>query len=305
MAEIPYFFETPVPKYFRENGWFECEHMFKFVNWAFSKCQTIPHKTVIHGKEILLAPYEFIAGRLTSPKECFLTENIFRNQLISLQKGGLLKKSTNSLTNKYTCYIWVTACFSKKINQQNNQQSTNSQPTVNHESEEKKSILKEDHPSTPSGSTNGMTDDFSSQLEKIEVYPGIFLCQDELDACIKIKGNVEKVKEAMEFIQKNPRRKHPITDWVNALTRWKIEDKSKARFEDNLVFAEKICEEFAEFLSPGPWYCRMSRDKKKDQRGLLFYSSSSYQEAFFVPVTDGEFRKKCEDFIKNKKMRKE
>jgi hypothetical protein len=136
MAKIPYYFETPIPTYFRENGFFECEHMFKFVMWAFSRCQTIPHTERKFGREIHLAAYEFIAGRLSSPKECFLSENVFRNQINQLLKAGLLIKSTNSITNKYTCYVWVVERFTTQNtnsnNQQNNQQITNRQPTDNH-----------------------------------------------------------------------------------------------------------------------------------------------------------------------------
>lgn len=133
MSKIPYNFETPIPRYFRQNGWFENEHMFKFISWAFTRCQTISHKEVKYGREILLQPYEFIAGRLSSPKECFLSENIFRQQINQLVGGGMLVKTTNSLTNKYTCYIWMTERFSEFDNQQNNQQITNRSPTDHHE----------------------------------------------------------------------------------------------------------------------------------------------------------------------------
>jgi hypothetical protein len=147
MAKLPYFFETPVPKYFKENGWFESEHMFKYVTWAFSRCQTIPHKIFIEGKEITLEPFEFISGRLSSPKECFLTENIFRNQQKILLNAHLLKKTTNSLTNHFTCYIWSTERFSRINNQQNNQPLTNHQPTINHKqrtkTEDLRPLLKE------------------------------------------------------------------------------------------------------------------------------------------------------------------
>ena len=132
MSKIPYFFETPTPKYFRENGWFENENMYKFVNWAFARCQSIHHKEVVYGREITLSPFEFIAGRLTSPKECFLSENIFRNQINQLITAGILVKTPNSLTNKYTCYRWVTERFQINNNQQKNQQITNRQPTDNH-----------------------------------------------------------------------------------------------------------------------------------------------------------------------------
>lgn len=140
MSEIPYYFETPIPRYFRENGWFECEHMFKLVHWAFARCQNVAHTEIKFGREIHLAAYEFIAGRLSSPIECFLSENVFRNQLLKLEKAGLLKKTTNSLTNKYTCYVWVTDRFQGNNNQQNNQQATNRQPTDNHKERIKKDI---------------------------------------------------------------------------------------------------------------------------------------------------------------------
>ncbi len=143
-SKIPYLFETPIPKYFREHGWFDNEHTFKFVTWAFSRCHIRPHVELIYGKEINLAPYEFLASRLSSPQECFLSENIFRNQLISMQKANLLKKTTNCLTNKYTCYIWLTDSFCKMNNQQNNQQGrkkiTNRQPTPLYKSESEENI---------------------------------------------------------------------------------------------------------------------------------------------------------------------
>ena len=90
-TKIPYYFSAPVPLYFKENGWLESENMFKFIHWAFSKCQTRAHKCVKYGREITFQPYEFMAGRLTSHKECFLTENVFRNQLILLERGGTQK----------------------------------------------------------------------------------------------------------------------------------------------------------------------------------------------------------------------
>jgi len=169
MSEIPYFFETPVPKYFRENGWFDSEHMFKYVIWAFSRCRSQPHKVVIEGREITLAPFEFISGRLTSSKECFLTENIFRNQQKIMLKAGLLKKSTNSLTNHFTCYIWVTERFYKINNQPNNQPLTNHQPTINHKEDIKKEDIRRNQPQTPSSSaaSDGLVGSVPSNEEKI------------------------------------------------------------------------------------------------------------------------------------------
>jgi len=333
MAKIPYYFETPVPKYFRENGWFESEHMFKFVVWAFSKCQSVPHTENRYGRDIHLAPFEFIAGRLSSPKECFLSENTFRAQIRQLVENGILVKTDNSLKNKYTCYRWVveklngqqkiTNCsevavsiidqqnnqqFSEENgvenNQQNNQQITNRKPTDNHKSEDKKIRSKrKDHPSIPSYDSR-TTDDFSFEKEKIEIVAGVSLTQEDLDFCLKIKGDIEKVRNAIEFIQNSKKRKHPIADWPNALMKWKIENKSQTKVQDHLAYTEKLCKEFENHDDGRGWRCYMYHDRKKDQRGILFEPQSSYQEAYFVALVDGELKEKCENFINMKKMRK-
>jgi hypothetical protein len=145
MSELPYYFITPVPKYFIETGWFQNENTYKFVTWAFSVCSTKTHKIVHDGREITLAPFEFIAGRNSSSQACFLTIAEFRNQLNLMLKAGLLKKSTNSVTNRFTCYIWSTDRFSRSSNQLNDQLSTNSQPTLNH-NPDIENLRSKDHP---------------------------------------------------------------------------------------------------------------------------------------------------------------
>jgi len=137
MSKIPYFFDTPVPKYFRETGWFDNENTFKFVNWAFARCSTQAHKVVVDSKEITLAPFEFIAGRLTSPKECFLTEKQFRGQLNSLLDADLLKKGANSRANRFTTYIWVTERFCRIEGQQKGRLRANKGPTKGHNQEQR------------------------------------------------------------------------------------------------------------------------------------------------------------------------
>lgn len=144
----------PIPRYFTTARWFESENTLRFVMWAFSKCQSIPHREVIGTTPVLLQPFEFVAGRLTSPAECFMTESAFRNQLSAMKKAGLLKKTTNSVTNQFTCYIWVTECFSEMNDQRNNQhydQRTSNVTTTN-----KREILREKknhHHPEPSSST--------------------------------------------------------------------------------------------------------------------------------------------------------
>lgn len=112
MSKIPYLFETPVPKYFRENGFFENENTWKFITWAFSKCSSQPYTIKYDNCDITLQPYEFICGRNKSSSECFLTPKEFRGQLISLSKMHLIKKGANSRANRFSSYIWLVESFS-------------------------------------------------------------------------------------------------------------------------------------------------------------------------------------------------
>jgi hypothetical protein len=304
MAEIPYFFETPVPKYFRENGWFTTPNTILFVTWAFSKC-SIDARTVVHDhREIKLAPFEFITGRAKSSAESLLTEDAFKHQLKMMLNAGLLKKTPNSTPNRFTCYIWLTDRFCKTHAQLNAVLTPNSRPTERPQSRRKKNRSKEDHPSIPSFNSDELkTDDFSFENEKVEIIPGVWLAQVEIDACILIKGNLEEVKKAIEYIQNSKRRKHPISDWPNALAKWKIENKAHNTIQEHIIHTEKLCKEFEDFEQGNGWRCRMYNDTKKDQRGILFEYQTPYQESFFVSLLEGELKIKCNDFIKNKNMR--
>ncbi len=190
-------------------------------------------------------------------------------------------------------------------NDRSNDQVTTDQRPTNDELRKIKKDKKDHHP-YPSAS--GLTDDFSSkggeEEAKTEIYEGVFLSPQDLALCLKIKGTIEKVKASIEFIQKNPKRTSEITDWPNALSKWKIEGKTKARMQDHVAYAESLCAEFPEFNSGRGWRCYEYNDRKKDQRGLLFENESPYQDPFFLPLIDGEFRSRCEEFIKTKNMRK-
>jgi hypothetical protein len=218
------------------------------------------------------------------------------------------KKSTTGATTIGTLVkLSDNRIYDINLNESNhhiNHRPTTGQPPANHDQERRRMNKNDHHPQTPSSPKKMMTDDFSS-IQKIEIYPGVFLSQSDLDLCIKIKGDMEKLKQSIEFIQNSPRRKSEITDWPNALSRWKIENKSKNRIEENLAFAEKLSKTFSEFKDGNGWRCYIYLDKKKDQRGLLFQSQSAYKEALFIPFVDGEFQQKCHNIITNNKMRKE
>lgn len=132
---IPYTFDTPIPDYFRKNGYLPLDDdkrylkNSKFLAWAFSKCKPYPHEEFFDGKMIKLDAYEFICGRGKSSADAGLTEGEFRNQLKMHENAKNIQKTTNSVTNRFTCYKWLTSRFCKNNNQLNAGQATNKQPT--------------------------------------------------------------------------------------------------------------------------------------------------------------------------------
>lgn len=305
MSEIPYYFETPVPKYFRETGWFSNINTILFITWAFSKCSTQSRKVVMDGKEITLAPFEFIAGRLSSPKECHLSEEAFRHQLNTQLKVGLLKKTPNSAPNRFSCYIWVTDRFCKSNPQLNPQPTPNSPPTEPPQSRIKNKRNKESHHPDPSSkkvaTDDDRTDDFSKS--SIEVVSGIFLSQKELQECISLKGSLELVQDAISYIISSKARTKKITNWPNALETWTIKTNTKNLIPKNEARAKRLEEMYED---ERPWSCRYYNDSKKDQKGILFENMNSrgIGDNIFIAFTDLEYDKKVNKTLRDKKMQK-
>jgi len=190
-------------------------------------------------------------------------------------------------------------------NDRSNDRPTTDQRPTNDKQEGIRRNKKEDHPSIPSVNRDEgkMTDDFSS-IEKIEIQPGVFLTQTQLDDCVKIKGDIEKVKESIRFIQNSKSRKHEILDWPNALAKWKIGNAAKLKIEDNLSYGEKISAEFREYEHGNGWCCRICTDRIQDQRGIVFECDSSYVKPVFIALADGQFKQKCDNIIIINNMRK-
>lgn len=226
------------------------------------------------------------------------------------------KKSTNGTTTVST-KVKLLSTNVWDINKEegndrsNDRLTTDQRPTNDKLRKNKKDKKeKEDHPSIPSFFSDradrdcGTTDDFSFEKEKIEICKGVFLTQEEIDSCVTLKGDREKVRAAIEFIQASKKRKHAITDWPNALANWKIENKAKVCLENHIALAEKLSKDFENFEDGHGWRCRLYADREKDQRGILFEYESPYKESIFIPFAHGEFEKKCDEAMKINKMRK-
>lgn len=189
---------TPIPKFFQKNGYLDPKKdgshfkMFFLLHYLFSRCQSVPHSRYHNQRLINFSPWEFLCGREEASIKTGLTENEVRNQLIRWENQGLLKKSTNSVTNKYTCYIWSSELFFEKGNQQSNQQVTNRQPTGNHKEETK------------------------NDKEEEEVRESIASQRIDIRSILSQERMEEEIKKFMEYTASHmlPVPRHDATIWL-------------------------------------------------------------------------------------------
>ncbi len=132
MSEIPFCFDYPIPTYFRKNGLLKDLKNLAFLTWFFSRCSSHDREIFHDNQKILLKKHQIIFGRRVCCEETGLTEGEVRNQQKRWENLGFIKKATNKTTNRFTIYEVVLTPFLKTNNQQNNQPTTNQQPTNNH-----------------------------------------------------------------------------------------------------------------------------------------------------------------------------
>ena len=135
---------------------------------------------------------------------------------------------------------------------------------------------------------------------KIEVYPGIFLTQEELDLCIQARGSREMVEMVLTQINQWTGRKNDIQDWVSTIKNWNLKNKSKEVIQSNEEFAKHLVSEYGNDGSA--WTCRIYHDKKKDMRALLFEPMQG--DHHLIYLNDNDFHNKATTFIKEKKIPK-
>ncbi len=147
--DFPFVF---IPRYFENNGWFiptkkltHAQAMI-FIYWCFSRTRSF-ERTIFHDyRQVVLKPFQFIFGINVCSRETGLSlQNIktLVNQLNRIPNQEILKKATNSVTNRFTVYEWATSLFSENANQLSNQLLTNSSPTVQPQTRTKKKEQKE------------------------------------------------------------------------------------------------------------------------------------------------------------------
>ena len=318
MSKIPFSF-IAIPEYFYVSGWLPQDNdskffkMMKFLHWSFKKCSSGSKRVPFDGKMIELGPYEFIYGRTKSAEECGLTVEELRHQLKIHLNAKFIEKAPSSTPTRFTVYRWITDSFTENNPQLN--------PQLNpHKSDDrKKKRDKEDHPSIPSfeneGNQDGKIDDLFSKEEnknKIHVFSGkyhnenplhIYLTQEQYDECLKVRGSKDQIIKVIEVVANWKQRKYEIKDWFKTIMTWNYRNTIADKTIDNEKLGKQIQELYGECTG---WNARIYRDNLKDVRGILFESTSSMGNTIpiFVPFTDGEFKEKCLQVIKQKNMKR-
>lgn len=165
---------TAIPTFFLKTGCLDPKKDGSHLKTLFllhhllSRCQSKPHSLYHNQRLIHLQPWEFLCGRKEISEKTGLTENEVRNQLKRWVNQGFVKKSTNGVTNQYTCYIWSTECFCEIDNQRNNQQGnqrvTNAQPQI------RSKILRSiDSTPPPTSSKKESSSSFFDCLKEIDI----------------------------------------------------------------------------------------------------------------------------------------
>jgi hypothetical protein len=147
-----------------------------------------------------------------------------------------------------------------------------------------------------------MIDD-SLQKEKIHVCLDVYMDQEDLDECIKIKGSLENVKDFIEKIQKSPGKNKniQISNWARTLNVWKLSNSVADKNIENENIAKKFIEEHEE--NAGCQF-RIYHDRAKDVRGILFQGLGATSTSILIAFSDSEFKTKLSKEKKDRKIKK-
>lgn len=117
-TSIPYLYETPIPLFFRLAGWMNDSRNVLILFHCFAR-SCPEHKIISYqGREILLDPFEFIAGREELSEITDVHPDHIRRCFEKWIKCGYLSKTPNSYANRYSCYKWDTSKFTKQVAQE-------------------------------------------------------------------------------------------------------------------------------------------------------------------------------------------
>ena len=239
--------------------------------------------------------YKFTEREYRTAKEILVK----RKHIKIIETNRTRQKSTTGTTTKSTlvelCSTTIYDINIETNDDRNDDRATTDRRLTDDKSRRNKKDQeeKDHHPQTPSGASDLLSDD--SSKSEIEICPGVFLSEGDLEKCIQKKGSFEAAKYAIEQIQNSPKRTAKIKNWPKAVENWNVGEDPKVLVEKNTAYAERICWKFREFSGYPGWRCSMYRDN--DEQGVLFEHPSVYIQSVFVPLADGDFEQKCKKIV--------
>lgn len=326
MSKIPYKF-FPIPPEFLTDDFIYDPEMMRLIRWMFNRISSSP--TLIRlkkgGRQVHLSPFEFMYGRESCASQIGVSEKMVRGRLNQLISLGFLEKEASKTASTFTVYRLVTENLGENKGQHLGQQKGQHMGQhLGHNQDHKIVRSKKDHHPSPSSFPEVKGSDDSDDIDddslsrgkeeqqpaakacdeyvesKIEMHPGVFLTQQELDECIKIRGSREAVVVVIEQYMSWKGRKSEIKNWVSAIKTWNPPRKKNDKLEENQVLGEKICKLFRKNRENGAtrgWQCDSSRDSIKDQIGILLQNDHPQVQPIFIAYGDPDFKSKYSKFL--------
>ncbi len=135
--------------------------------------------------------------------------------------------------------------------------------------------------------------------ESIEIYPNVFLTQEQIDDCVRVRGSLVRVKMCIHQIESLPGRRKSPPAMVNAIKTWVIDSKL---YDSNVKFAKFLCDEHA--YSVDGWRCKLYDNRKQAIKCIVFYHKGMPKSDLYIDVWEYDFRAKCALELLRKGMQK-
>ena len=181
------------------------------------------------------------------------------------------------------------------------QRGANTGPTKGHKQRKIKNVKKEkeEQPQTPSSF-------------KIKFRENVELTQIEFDSLLAKHGQIflDKMLDALDSYKGSTGKTYESDYYTMKEGGWVIERVNKEmltpkvanenKTQENETLGKTLVIKYEEYVKG--WRCNNSYDNKKNQKGILFESTSAYVEGMFFSFSDSNFKEKVVNFLKSKNL---
>lgn len=246
--------------------------------------------------------YGLTEGQYRAAKKMLIS----RNHIKIIETNRTRQKSTTGTTTESTIVELISSTvydINSESNDNRNDDRTTTERQLNDNKQEGRRKKK-----------NEKEEELSQTLSKIKFREFVELTQEEHDTLLAKHGPeiLNLMLDKLDSFKGSTGKKYDSDyhtmkqgGWVLTQVKKDLENQKSNRGPQpaNVSRAQQLCIEFSEHKNGRGWRCFIHHDKKKDQQGLIFEHESPFLDPFFVALSDGEFNRKCEDFIITKNMR--